>query len=88
MEDINDLRRKVELGGEVKLVVTNYHQGYNKVVYSVVEFSNGFYLYRYFKSENYFKGEKWNYSCDALSKDIKDCLDEITDAFKDSYPEK
>lgn len=81
MEELNTLRHKIELGGEVRLVVTSDSQGY-KVVYSVVEFKYDFLLFRYFKCN------KWQYSCDVKSKDINDCLEEVTKAFKEFYPEK
>lgn len=79
---LNEFRHKIELGGEVKLVVTSDFSGY-KVVYSIVAFSNKFSLFRYFQL-----GYKWQYSCDVQSKDINDCLEEVTKAFKEFYPEK
>ena len=66
----------------MKLVVTSDFSGY-KVVYSIVEFNNKFSLFRYFQL-----GYKWQYSYDVQSKDINDCLEEVTKAFKEFYPEK
>lgn len=82
MEELNVIRHKVELGGELKLMVTNDSGGY-KVVHSVVEFNNKFSLFRYFQV-----GYKWQYSCDVQSGDIQDCLDEVTKAFQEFYPTK
>jgi len=82
MKELNTLRHKIELGGEVRLVVTNDSGGY-KVVNSIVEFNNEFSLFRYFQL-----GYKWQYSFDVKSRNIQDCLEEVTKAFQEFYPEK